>query len=126
MHISALCRLCAQNVASCRRNTVKSTQASTQRGKSTRPNHGAGVSGTSRRRSSAITAPSVKNVRPFQSFQLVADVPTTQSTANGSGVSQRKMRAGQYSSGASTKHTISVWRNQSGYATGWKKSLSAT
>ncbi len=93
---------------------MKSTQASTHSGNSSLPTHGAGVSRTPRRRSSAITAPSVKNVRPFQSFQLVADVPRIQTTANGSGASQRSTRAGQYNSGARAKHTMSVCRNQSG------------
>ena len=93
--MSALCRLCAQNAVSPRRNAVNSTQASTQSGNRILPKTGAGVSLTPRRRSSAITAPSVKNVSPFQSFQLLAGVPRIQSAANASGVSQRRARAGQ-------------------------------
>ena len=81
--MSRLCRLCAQNVFSPRRNAVNSTQASTQSGNRTLPNLAAASAGTPRRRSSAITAPSVKNVSPFQSFQLLAEVPRIQSTAKG-------------------------------------------
>ena len=90
------------------------------------PTQAGGVSVTPRRRSSATTAPSVKNVNPFQSFQLLAGVPRIQSRANGRRVSQRSTRAGQYSSGAIAKQTISVCRNHSGYATGCSSSLSAS